>query len=223
MPASEAFDIGITYRLPFSTGRPAAADRCAGAEIETIVTRALRAEFTDQPKQDDQDLIHSYLVRVGVRMEQLAVTVRTKGPAHALANGPDDADQTQPERTLLIPWQKAPSKRRREIIVTSFIGAQDTRPIRADTRAKLVASIARGRRWLQEIISGAVTDAEKIAAREQCSVRHVNMSISLAFLAPDLVKAATEGRLPRGIGVARLCDGPSEWSRQCRILGLPAP
>jgi len=156
-------------------------------------------------------------------MEQLAVTVRTKGPAHALANGPDDADQTQPERTLLIPWQKAPSKRRREIIVTSFIGAQDTRPIRADTRAKLVASIARGRRWLQEIISGAVTDAEKIAAREQCSVRHVNMSISLAFLAPDLVKAATEGRLPRGIGVARLCDGPSEWSRQCRITWPASP
>jgi hypothetical protein len=162
-------------------------------------------------------------VRVGVRMEQLAVTVRTKGPAHALANGPDDADQTQPERTLLIPWQKAPSKRRREIIVTSFIGAQDTRPIRADTRAKLVASIARGRRWLQEIISGAVTDAEKIAAREQCSVRHVNMSISLAFLAPDLVKAATEGRLPRGIGVARLCDGPSEWSRRLRNTATPAP
>jgi hypothetical protein len=37
--------------------------------------------------------------------------------------------------------------------------------------------------------------------------------ISLAFLAPDLVKAAIEGRLPHGIGVARLCDGPAEWSR----------
>ena len=40
------------------------------------------------------------------------------------------------------------------------------------------------------------------------------MTISLAFLAPDLVKAAIEGRLPRGIGVARLCDCPAEWSRQ---------
>ena len=34
------------------------------------------------------------------------------------------------------------------------------------------------------------------------------------FLAPDLVKAAIEGRLPRGMGVARLCDLPAEWSRQ---------
>ena len=74
----------------------------------------------------------------------------------------------------------------------------------SDTRAKLIASIARGRRWLDEIVAGTVTDVEQIAAREKCSVRKVNMTISLAFLAPDLVKAAIEGRLPRGIGVARL-------------------
>jgi hypothetical protein len=44
------------------------------------------------------------------------------------------------------------------------------------------------------------------------------MTISLAFLAPDLVKAAIEGRLPSGLGVARLVDAPAEWSRQhqCR-------
>ena len=46
------------------------------------------------------------------------------------------------------------------------------------------------------------------------------MTISLAFLAPDLVKAAIEGRLPRGMGVARLCDMPTEWSRQRQTLGL---
>jgi hypothetical protein len=41
------------------------------------------------------------------------------------------------------------------------------RPIRAETRAKLVASIARGRRWLDEIVTGAVTDVEQIARRER--------------------------------------------------------
>ena len=49
----------------------------------------------------------------------------------------------------------------------------------------------------------------------------VNMMISLAFLAPDLVKAAIEGRLPHGIGVARLTDLPLEWARQHEMLGLP--
>jgi hypothetical protein len=49
------------------------------------------------------------------------------------------------------------------------------------------------------------------------------MTISLAFLAPDLVKAAIEGRLPHGMGVARLCELPAEWSRQHVVLGLRAP
>ena len=63
---------------------------------------------------------------------------------------------------------------------------------------------------------------EGIAKRENCSIRKVNMTISLAFLAPDLVKAAIDGRLPRGIGIARLTDLPAEWSRQHEMLGFPS-
>jgi hypothetical protein len=103
---------------------------------------------------------------------------------------------------------------------TNICRRWDARPIRAETRAKLVASIARGRRWLDEMVTGAVTSIEQIAARDKCSVRQVNMTISLAFLAPKLVQAAVNGRLPRGIGVARLRDAPAEWSRQHAMLGL---
>ncbi|MCP1775413.1 hypothetical protein [Bradyrhizobium japonicum] len=86
--------------------------------------------------------------------------------------------------------------------------------------ARLVTAIARGRRWLAEIVSGSVTCVDQIASRERCSVRQVNMTISLAFLAPDLVKAAVEGRLPRGIGVERLREAPAEWRGQFQALGL---
>ena len=65
-----------------------------------------------------------------------------------------------------------------------------------------------------------MTDVQHVAARQKCSVRQVNMTISLAFLAPDLVRAAVEGRLPRGIGVERLRDAPAEWNRQFEALGL---
>jgi site-specific DNA recombinase len=47
------------------------------------------------------------------------------------------------------------------------------------------------------------------------------VTISLAFLSPDLIKAAIDGRLPHGIGVARLTDLPAEWSRQREMLGFP--
>jgi hypothetical protein len=51
-----------------------------------------------------------------------------------------------------------------------------------------------------------VTTVAELCAREKCSVRQVNMTISLAFLAPKLVE--------------RLRDPPTEWSRQFEALGL---
>jgi hypothetical protein len=67
---------------------------------------------------------------------------------------------------------------------------------------------------------GRVTTIAQLCLREKCSVRPVNMTISLAFLAPSLIKAAVQGRLPRGVGVERLRDPPTEWSRQFEALGL---
>jgi site-specific DNA recombinase len=90
------------------------------------------------------------------------------------------------------------------ILVPDSVAPQASRPIRSESRALLVASMARGRRWLDELISDPNANVETIAAREGCSVRKINMTISLTFLAPDLVKAAIDGRLPHGMGVARL-------------------
>ena len=83
-----------------------------------------------------------------------------------------------------------------------------------------MSAIAKGRQWLDDVVSGRVTTVQEICIREKCSVRQANMTISLAFLAPNLVKAAVEGRLPRGLGVERLRDLPAEWSRQFEALGL---
>jgi hypothetical protein len=62
--------------------------------------------------------------------------------------------------------------------------------------------------------------------RGKCSIRQVNMTISLAFLAPELVKAAIEGRLPRvtKAGRARIAEAnDSVWkafrSRNARLSG----
>ncbi|MGA6997078.1 MAG: recombinase family protein, partial [Pseudolabrys sp.] len=96
----------------------------------------------------------------------------------------------------------------------------DPRPIRAETRAKLLTAVAKGRHWLDELIRGTVTNVEQIASAENCTVRQINMTISLAFLAPNLVQAAVDGRLPRGVGIANLRDAPAEWPLQYARLGL---
>jgi hypothetical protein len=117
---------------------------------------------------------------------------------------------------------KTSSTRRREILVPDTVTPKTARCLRSESRALLIAAIARGRRWLDELTTEPTATIESIASRAGCSPRKVNMTVSLAFLAPDLVKAAIEGRLPHGMGVTRLCELPAEWSRQRLVLGLPA-
>ncbi len=81
-------------------------------------------------------------------------------------------------------------------------------------------AIALGRRSLAEIASGEMAGSDAIALREGCSKRHVTMTISLAFLSPTLVKAAVEGRLPRGTGLKNLTDPSLTWLQQHRALGI---
>jgi site-specific DNA recombinase len=131
-----------------------------------------------------------------------------------------ESEDEDTKTVLSVPWRKMASTRRREILIPEGTSPQQVRRIRSENRATLVASIARSRRWLNELITDPTASSESIAKREQCSIRNVYRTLSLAFLAHDLVKAAIEGRLPHGMGVTRFADLPVEWSRQRRILGL---
>jgi site-specific DNA recombinase len=212
---------GTKYRYylssPLLHGRPERAGtvrRVSATEVEALVCSAVREHLEDCTESADRDLIRNHVVRVEIQPDQLLVEM--KGPElSGLLGGVDNEHPV-----LRIPWKKTPMKRRREIILPASASPHDRRPIRAETRATLISAIARGRRWRDEIVTGTITSVEQIAAREKCSIRQVNMTITFAFLAPALVQAAVEGRLPRGVGVTRLRDAPAEWSRQYAMLGL---
>jgi site-specific DNA recombinase len=160
---------------------------------------------------DDRGVIAEQVVRIDVYKDRLIVRFKSVGI---------EESHSTDGQLLSIPWQKPASGKSRQILIPLGIPRNEVRPIRIERRARLVGAISRSRRWLDEIVSSSATNIEQIAARQKCSVRQINMTISLAFLAPDLVKAAVEGRLPRGIGVERLRDAPAEWSRQFEVLGL---
>jgi hypothetical protein len=84
-----------------------------------------------------------------------------------------------------------PSTRRHEILSPKVMPRQHVRSIRSETRATLAAAIARGRRWLDELTTDPSITTESIAKRENSSIPKDNVTILLAYLAPDLVKAAT--------------------------------
>ncbi|MGN6285541.1 MAG: recombinase family protein [Afipia sp.] len=177
---------------------------------------------------DGGHLVRSHLRRVDVHVDHLVVSMTRHAAQDSMPTDVKADDDPNGRRSaagrpivIRIPWTKPPARAAREIIAPARPKQRsDNRPIRAETRAKLVTAIAQGRRWLDEVISGTVTSTQEIAERQRCSVRQVNRAITLAFLSPRIVEAAIEGRLPRGIGVASIRHLPAEWSKQHAALGL---
>jgi site-specific DNA recombinase len=220
MTPSHARRRGIKYRYYISSallqGRPKQAgtvNRIPAREVEALVIKAVRNHLNESTQIADALLIQNHVTRIVVQSEQLVIELTD-------AIGAGSKRKRKSRNAIEVPWHKTLSTPRREILVPESQAPQNTPPIRSENRALLVSSIARGRRWLDELINDPAANTESIADREGCSVRRVNMTISLAFLAPDLVKAAIDGRLPHGMGVVRLSDMPAEWSRQHLMLGF---
>ena len=229
MIPTHATKAGIRYRYYVSTpllhgeAKTASAgsiSRVAAADIEETVVKSLKKHLATKQggatsrevRLEDREALAHLVARIIVHRDQLTIRLKSDN-----AEESSDSSEDQP---LTIPWQKPPSKKSRHILLPHNASRSDVRPEQFARRARLVSAIARGRRWLDDVVSGRVTTIAELCAREKCSTRQVNMTISLAFLAPNLVKAAVEGRLPRGIGVERLRDPPTEWSRQFAALGL---
>jgi site-specific DNA recombinase len=229
MVPTHATKAGVRYRYyvsrPFLHGEAKTASagsvsRVPATDIEDTIVKSLKSHLaakqggstTSALPLGDRSTLAELIAGIVVHKDRLVVRFKSD-------HGDETTDRTD-DQSLTIPWQKPPSKRSRRILLPHNASRNDVRPEQFERRARLVSAIARGRRWLDDVVSGRVTTIAELCAREKCSVRHVNMTISLAFLAPNLVKAAVEGRLPRGIGIERLRDPPTEWSRQFEALGL---
>jgi hypothetical protein len=169
-----------------------------------------------------RETLERFVTRIEVRKNQLAIHLRSGENDHQRIQSHHDPDPAEhralTSRTVVVPWKK-PSRPAREILLPANTPEHRARPMKTERRSALIRAIGGGRLWLQDIIEGRET-IEGLAARQHCSIRHINMTISLAFVAPALVTAAVEGRFPRGIGVAALRDAPAEWSQQMRRHGL---
>ena len=133
------------------------------------------------------------------------------------------ADGSDSLRILTLAWRRPSPYRKREIIQGVDDAKTYARPMPANARAILIEALRDARRWLDELLSDSLLTLEALALREGRTARSIRMTLSLAFLAPEIVKAAVDGRLPRGFGLKRLVDLPMAWPDQWRTLGLQAP
>ena len=191
--------------------------RVPAHEVEQVVCQEVRKFVLDAgiktpSDTEDHELVRSYLGRVMVRRNALELELRRE----------PDEPSTEATETRRIAWVRPSPVRRREMLAPANITDQPVRPIRSEARTKLISGIARGRRWLDQLMDGTVSLTASIAAREGLSEKTVRSILSLAFLAPDIVQAAIDGRLPRGIGISQMTNLPSDWNEQRRTLLMAA-
>jgi site-specific DNA recombinase len=123
------------------------------------------------------------------------------------------------DRVLTLPWTRASSRRRREIIQGIGEAQGPLQAMRTKARDTFIRALRDARRWLDELLIDPAHTIESLAMREHRSERSIRMTVSLAFVSPALAKAAMEGRLPRGFSVKRLTELPMLWSEQWRAVG----
>ena len=225
MTPSTANKGGVRYRYyisaPLLQGRKEDAgsvSRVSAPDLEAAVVGALRQWTAETAAAEtsgdvagftDRELAQQHLQTVTLRKGTLEISV-----CHT------DGEATAP---LLVPWSPVPTSRRRELIVPA--GQENStsrRPIRAESRARLLEGIAKARLWLDDLASGRICDTWEIATQEGCSERSIRMTLNLAFLNPVIVRAAVGGALPFGTGHSRLTALPPDWEQQMEGLHCAA-
>ncbi len=151
---------GIKYRYYLSSAllqgqaqNSGSVSRIPATDIEALVIKSVRDHLKPSEPIDDRSLVTHHVERIEIQQEHLIIQL----------TGAEKSTRRQAKgaNTLQVPWHKTPATRRREMLLPASVTPQQVRPIRSETRATLIASIARGRRWLNELIDDATSQRRK--------------------------------------------------------------
>jgi hypothetical protein len=100
-------------------------------------------------------------------------------------------------------------------------GSDDAAP--PDVNAALLRLAARSRAWFAALATGAARSVAELAVRDGLGERYVSSLLPLAFLAPSILEAAAQGRLPAGFPLSAMTNRPHipiAWHDQLRAFGI---
>jgi site-specific DNA recombinase len=190
--------------------------------VELTPSRLTHEQHSQLPKQSGsvtptknflhqdstQQLVDGSVKRIDVAGAHLRITLTT------------EAARSVNREDVSIGWKPTSCQVRRDLVAGLRESGEPAARLDIKTRASLVRAIARSRLWLGHIQSAGLT-LEEIAASEKRSTRSVQSMLPLAFLAPDVVTAAAEAKLPSGVGQRLLSEAPILWETQRAIFDTP--
>lgn len=127
---------------------------------------------------------------------------------HLRSNLPTNLS-TRKELLFFISWSKRLLKVPKGIAHTP---PTLVRTISPETRNALLSAIARARRWIVDIESGAVDSISEIAKQGDNVEWHIRLLLPLAFAPLHLIESLAVGNAPRDITVTGLAKRiPLQW------------
>ncbi len=179
----------------------------AGQVHELTATGEVMAKQLEGAQADRVRLLKTLIDRVVVRDHAIDIEIKLA----ALDN-----ELSEDTRTVTVPAQLKRCGLRMRLVI----------PGRAEPRSgqpdpKLMALLAKARRWFEMLRTGAIGSIGELAREVNMAGSDVTQIVYLAFMAPDLIERIAAGAQPLGFGVGKLLAAsplPLDWAEQRRVL-----
>jgi site-specific DNA recombinase len=203
LPATDIDAFVVSALEKFLTDNTALAKLLRAAHVRSgkLAEALHKAEATgrqleDMPFQSRLELVTFLVARIDVLQASLRITFRITGVVRYLT-GEKDLSHSPKDDTGLIEFP-VPT-----ILQNGAVKLVVTQPSQKHKDASLIAAIARGTCWFEELTSGKALSISGIASRENVTDSYVSRLLNLALLSPTIVHQVLDGS-PVATEVARL-------------------
>jgi site-specific DNA recombinase len=192
-------------------------------QLQNILAKAdaVASNVTNGPASEQQDLLRQIIDRIDLKPGELRLRIHRTRLFRLLAGDANPIRQYERREAtidLIVPI----ALRRRGVEARLIIGNGLVKRTSAPDN-KLIRLIATAHASVAQLTSGRTAPAGPNSNDDGLDRTKLSRTLSLGFLAPDIVQAFIDGRQPpelRSERLKRLCPLPLAWIDQRRALGM---
>lgn len=185
--------------------------------------KGLSNTWADLSIPQQRDYFNKWIKRITVGREEVSMVVSTIGLVNTLLPNSIHArevkDLYSDEHIMSIAVHLKRCGIETKLIVPN---GESTPSAHHSSITAIQSALAKALEWNQMLITGTVASMSELAIQNNVTQRYIAHLIKMAFLAPDIMVAINQSKIPSGLSLDRLKKGfPIDWEEQRRVLGFP--
>jgi DNA invertase Pin-like site-specific DNA recombinase len=218
LPAADVDEFVVSAIRTFLTDNTGLAKLLRAAHVRSgkLAEALKKAEATGRqleamPFRSRLELVTCLVARIDVLQASLRITFRIAGVVRYLS-GSENLDYPQENDTVFVDFPVP------IILQNGAVKLVVTQPSQKSEDASLIAAIARGTCWFEELTSAKASSISSIASRENVTDSYISRLLNLALLSPTIVHQVLDGSPPATEVARREMIGQrlsALWREQC--------